>query len=323
MSDGLKKIIAAFLFLFATVCLAPAPSVAQRRGADQRRGGDRRNVRAVTIPLTLRLREPKQQTEIQSIEYLSIAEDGEEQEILSLRGGVRSPLSLAVLIQDDLSSAGNEIKGLANFIRRQPQGTRVLVGYLRGGALQVRQRFTNDLDRAANSLRIPIGSSSASPYNPYVLTIEALRRFESQPVGRRAVLLVSDGLDTSRGIDSASPSQSLDLQRAINEAQRRGVAVYSIYTPSAGGTGGGLRSLDSLGQGSLSRLSEETGGRAYFQGLGAPVSFNPFLRELNTLLSRQFALTYLSTHTDKGFHRIEVKTDVRDGEILYPRGYSR
>ncbi|MGH9903292.1 MAG: hypothetical protein ACRD68_15915, partial [Pyrinomonadaceae bacterium] len=204
-----------------------------------------------------------------------------------------------------------------------PPGTRVLVGYLRAGSIQVRQRFTVDLERAAKSLRIPIGSASAAPFNPYALTLEALKRFEGQPVGRRAILLVSDGLDASRGLRDSTPSQSIDLQRAIREAQRRSVAVYSLYAPTFGGTASGDRTLSGNGQGSLQKLSSETGGRAFFQGTGTPVSFDSFLREVNTLISRQLALTYLSTNTEKGFHRIQIISDVTDGEILYPSGYVR
>src|SRR5215212_189707 len=181
--------------------------------------------RPVTIPLTIRVKE-ETEFELQNID-LTISEDGEPQTIISLRGiGTNSPITLAVLIQEDLvPSVSNEIKALAEFIKRLPKGSRVMIGYLRTGSLQVKQRFTNDLDRAATALRPPIGFASASPYNPYVEVIEALRRFESQPLGRRAILLVSDGLDISRGVESSSPTQSVDLQRAVNESQRRGVAI--------------------------------------------------------------------------------------------------
>ena len=47
------------------------------------------------------------------------------------------------------------------------------------------------------------------------------------------------------------------------------------------------------------------------------------LRDLDTLLSRQFALTYLSTHADKGFHKVRVVANMTDGEIYYPKGYTR
>jgi VWFA-related protein len=314
-----QKIIAV---LSVTLLCGMATSFsAQRRTESNGREGKRGAVSTVTIPVTVRLPEKQPQTELQYVAGLSVFEDGEPQEILTTRGAARSPLTLAVLVQDDLvSSVSNEIKEFAGFIRRLPPGSRVMVGYLRGGSLQVTQKFTTDLERAAKSLRIPASSTAVAPYNPFALTRDAIKRFESQPVGRRAVLLISDGVDISRGVESSSPGQSLDLQRAINEAQRRGVAVYSIFAPTVWGGGS---SLVGNGQGSLNRLSNETGGRAFFQGSGAPVSVTPFLGEIETLLSRLFALTFLSTHPEKGFHRVRVVAELPEGEIFFPHGYTR
>jgi hypothetical protein len=196
-----------------------------------------------------------------------------------------------------------------------------MVGYLRTGTLQVKQKFTTDLERAASGLRPPAGFASVGPYNPYVEVIEALKKFESQPQGRRAILLVSDGLDISRGIDSSSPTESIDLQRAINESQRRGVAIYGFYAPTQ--VAETNPSLRGNAQSSLKRLSDETGGEAFFQGTGAPVSFEPFIRELDVSLQKQAALTFLSTHLRKGFHRIEVKSSTPGVRVSFPSGYVR
>ncbi len=290
--------------------------------ARARRNDARGSVRSVTIPVTITRRGTDMMREEMQLLELVVQEDGEAQEILSARGQDRAPLALAILLQDDLaSSVGNELKVLTSFIRGLPAGSRVMIGYLRAGSLQVKQRFTTDLERAVKALRIPTGSPFAAPYNPYVELVDALKRFESLPTGRRAVLLVSDGVDVSRGLDGSSPGQSLDLQRAINEAQRRATAVYSIYSPTAL-TSNGNFILVGNGQGSLKRLSDETGGRAFYQGTGAPVSFDPFLRELGGLLSRQVALTYLSTHTSKDFHRIKIQTAQTDVHLMYPTGYT-
>ena len=273
----------------------------------------------VTVPVTIRV---KEETELQNID-LSIHEDGEPQTIISIRSiGTNTPITLAVLIQEDLvPSVGNEIKDLAEFIRKLPKNSRVMVGYLRTGSLQVKQRFTADLDKAASALRPPTGSANSSPYNPYVEVIEALKRFESQPLGRRAILLVSDGLDISRGVDSSSPTQSVDLQRAVNESQRRGVAIYGFYAPTI--VAASNPALVTNAQSSLLRLSDETGGIAFFQGTGAPVSFAPFIRELDVSLQKQAALTFLSTHLSKGFHRLEVKSSTPGVRVSYPSGYTR
>jgi hypothetical protein len=196
---------------------------------------------------------------------------------------VLAPVNLAILIQDDLvARVSNEIDTTRDFIRSLPGGSRVMVGYITTGSLQVRQPFTTDLEKAARSLRIPIASTSASAFNPYVEVIEALRKFDSEEKNhdaknQNALLLISDGLDDSRGFD-ASVLQSLDLQRAITEAKRRDVPIYSFYAPSVGLTGRN-RLAASYGQSSLSRVSSETGGKAFFQGFSF-VSFNSHFERL-------------------------------------------
>jgi len=199
------------------------------------------------------------------------------------------PLNLAVLIQDDLvPQVGNELKVTREFIRSLPQGSRVMVGYITSGALQVRQPFTTDLDKAARSLRVPIGSTSASPFNPYVEVIDALKKFESGWSNANAVLLISDGLDTSRGFDSTAAGHTLDIERTISEANKRNVAVFSFYAPSVGLTSRS-RLASSYGQSSLNRVSNETGGRAFFQGTTGFVTFDSYFDRLRATLNRQYA----------------------------------
>jgi VWFA-related protein len=298
------------------ICLVSFSLFASAVAQDSRSRGA---AKPVTVPVTIRLRDAKP-VEMRFVDYL-LREDGEMQTILSARTPNESPMTLAILLQDDLvTSVSIEGKTVANFVRNQPGGSRVMIGYIHQGTLEVRKKFTNELDRAADSVRPPLGLASAGPFNPYVEIIEGLRRFDSQPLGRRAMIVVSDGIDVSRGLDSSAPNQSVDLRRAINEAQRRSVAIYSIFAPSAGQ---GAQSLNLNGQSCLELLSNDTGGRAFFQGTSAPVSFDPFLKQIDALLGRQIALTYLSTHTKKGFHKLDIKPLERDVEIRHPAGYTR
>src|SRR6267154_2974257 len=145
---------------------------------------------------------------------------------------VRDPLNIAVLIQDDLiSRVGNELGVTREFIRSLPAGSRVMVGYITAGSLQVRQPFTTDLGRAASTLRIPIASTSASAYNPYVEVLEALKKFDASWPGHNAVLFISDGLDTSQGFDATAAGLTLGIDRTISEANRRNAAIFSFYAP--------------------------------------------------------------------------------------------
>lgn len=202
-----------------------------------------------------------------------------------------APLNLAILVQDDLvSRVGNELDVTREFVRNLPSGSRVMVGYLTSGSLQVRQEFTEDLETAGRALRIPAGTESAAPYNPYVEVLEALRLFDSEGNNRNAVLLISDGLDVSRGFDSFSSIHSVDMERAVREAKRRQVAVYSFYAPAVGLTSFNRQAV-SFGQSALNRLSNETGGRAFFQGTSF-VSFNSYFERLSRTLNEEPKTAY-------------------------------
>ena len=290
-----------------------------------RKSQPEQRVRTVSIPISIftkqELREKRAEEFVQA-DTITVTEDGDQQVILSIRSVSETPLALAVLIQDDLSSSFNlQLQDIAKFIRNLPQGSRVMVAYMRGGSLQVRQKFTEDLEKAAKSLRIVVGSASAAPRSPYDGVSDALNRFDALPNGRRAVLLVSDGLDTSDGSGSFLSVSSPDLERAILKAQRKSVAVYSFYN-GASLTEGGNSTLITSGQSLLNKLSDETGGRAFYQGSISPVSFEPFFRDLRLALNRQFVLTYLSTHFKKGYHKIKVASTNPEVKIEHPKSYN-
>lgn len=280
--------------------------------------------RTVTIPISIfskkELKENQPEEYVQA-DRLIVKEDKEEQQILSIRSVGETPLSIAIVIQDDLSSTFNlQIKDIQDFIRNLPRGTRVMVAYSRSGSTQIRQRFTDDLEKASKSLRIVVGSSSLAPRSPFDGVNEVLGRFDAVPTGRRAILLFSDGVDASQGQTLASISQSLDLDQALLKAQRKGVAIYSFYSPTVT-TENGNTILALAGQGALAKLSDESGGRTFYNGSRAPISYMPFFREMVIALNRQFALTYLSTHMKKGYHRISVDSTNPGITIEHPKGY--
>lgn len=306
-------------FIIFTVFLSSFSVFAQKKEKDEQK-----QVRTVTIPISIytkqELKENQSEEFIQA-DRIVVKEDKQEQTILSIKSVSGTTLSLAVLVQEDLTSNFNlQIADIAKFIRNLPRGSRVLVAYMRGGSLDIRTKFTDDLEKAAKSLRIVSGNSALAPRSPYDSLDDVLKRFDALPNGRRAVLMVSDGLDVSSGIDSSTPGQSFDLDRAILKAQKRSVAVYSFYSPTQI-TENGSSILVLNGQGSLQRLSDETGGRAFFQGTIAPISFDPFFKDLGILLNRQLALTYLSTNMKKGYHKVEVFSTNPEIKIEHPRGY--
>src|SRR5688572_28665124 len=171
------RIVGTTLLVWMGILVAPVMPLgtAQYNGESSRENG--RGDRPVTLPLTIKLKGTPREVELQTVD-LTVTEDGDPQTILSIRAlGTNSPLNLFLLIQDDVvPSIGLEIRPLAKFIRNLPRGSRVSIGYVRTGTLQVRQKFTLDLERAAQSLRIPQGVAGVALYYPYVEVIEALKR---------------------------------------------------------------------------------------------------------------------------------------------------
>ena len=170
---------------------------------------EKQRVRTVSIPISIFTKQElkdDQLAEFVQVDRLIVKEDREEQTILSIRSVTEAPLALAILIQEDLSSSFNlQIKDIAKFIRDLPKGSRVMVAYVRGGNLQIRQKFTDDLEAAAKALRIVTSSSAAAPRNPYDGVIDTLNRFDALPAGRR---------DRQRKDRSLCASEPLRLCRA-------------------------------------------------------------------------------------------------------------
>ena len=311
LSPQRSTLAAVISAIFAVVCVAQPPA------------GRQTPVRTVTIPISIFTKQElkeKQAEEYVQADRLMVIEDNDDQTILSIKSVTDSPLSIAIVVQEDLASGFNlQLKDIERFIRDLPAGTRVMVAYLRGGSAEIRQKFTEDRDRAARSLRIVSGTGNG-PRSPYDGLSGILNRFDATPNGRRAVLLFSDGLDTTGGLRPTDILQSLDLDQAVLKSQRRSVAVYSIYYPTAlAEFSGSTITLSS--QSALQKLSDETGGRMFAVGSSAPVSFDPFFREMALALNRQFSLTYLSTHMKKGYHKVRVTSTNPEVKIVHPGGY--
>jgi hypothetical protein len=79
----------------------------------------------------------------------------------------------------------------------------------------------------------------------------------------------------------------MDLERAIREATAKNVAIYSFYAPAVG-LSSHNRIAASYGQSSLNRVSNETGGRAFFQGINGFVTFDSYFKQLNQTLNQAY-----------------------------------
>jgi hypothetical protein len=223
-------------------------------------------------------------------------------------------LALAILIDDSLdSSVAGQWNDLKAFIMAQPANTAVAVAYASNSSAMVAQDFTTDHGKAANALRIPRGAFGAGS-SPYLSVIDWLKRWPAANA-RGSLLLISSGIDTFRG--GGWGAFYPDVDPAISRAQRSNVNIWSIYSPAAGHR---LRSFGfaNIGQNNMTKLTDESGGESYYLGTGAPVSFKPYLDELNAHLGNQYLLTFAGDGGAKGkFTRIQVKTELPDVEFVH------
>lgn len=217
-------------------------------------------------------------------------------------------LDLLLLIDDATDSAiGLQFDDLRKFINQQPPATKIAVGYIRFGAVDIAQNFTSDHALAAKALRLPMGSGMASPY---IALTDMMRRWPESN-NRREIFLMSSGIDALQ----PGPSNTY-LEQAIARAQRLGIQIYAIYAGRDGHLGHTLWQLN-WGQNNLSQLADETGGEAYFQALHTPLSFGPYLDDFASRLTHQFKLTFLAKSSkEPGLERIRLQTEVPNAELV-------
>lgn len=231
--------------------------------------------------------------------------------------GDRAGLDLFLLIDDASDSRlALQYDDLRNFINNQPATTRIGVGYMRNGTVQIVQDLTSDHARSANALRLPFGSQGAYG-NAYLSVIDLMKRWPDTR-NRHEVLMVTDGVDNFRqkSFQRRGLYLSPDVDSAVTVAQKTGTVIYTIYAP---GTAPSRRNYWQMtsGQMGIASLADRTGGESFFLGLHQPVSFKPYLDNLQKFLDNQYLVSFSATPGKRpGLHKINVSTEIAGVELF-------
>jgi hypothetical protein len=221
--------------------------------------------------------------------------------------GDHAGLELFILI-DDASDAslGNKLNELRTFINAQPATTSVGVGYMRNATVQIIQNPTTDHALAAKALRLPLGSVGAYG-SPYLSVADLMKRWPAS-ANRHEVILVSDGID--RAHRGRNALLNPDVDTANDVAQRTGTIIHTIYSPGVGHWHRNFWQANN-GENALAKLSDVTGGESFYLGLQSPVSFTPYLDQLQKILNNQYLLSF-EVKPDKkaGLQRVNLSTEV-------------
>jgi hypothetical protein len=232
-----------------------------------------------------------------------------------LTGGLAG-MQLFVLLDDSTrsSSLGKQLPELKAFIESLPSTAEVAIGYMRNGTFAMAQAFTADHRKAAGALRLPMALPGENG-SPYFALSDLVKHWPSkESTGRRAVLMLTDGVDRYDG--TADYMDDPYVNAAIRDALKDGAVVYSIYLRGAGRYG--LNNwVTNIAQSRLIETSAETGGYAYFQDFIDPVTISPFLKDFQDRLANQYLLTFAALNT-KGVQPVKLRTEMPGLKIEGP-----
>jgi hypothetical protein len=228
--------------------------------------------------------------------------------------GDKAGLQLAIVIDDatSIEAIGNQLSDIKNFINAQAKTTSIGVFYASNGGVQATSPFSQDHETAAKGVRLPFGNGGAYS-SIYLSTMSLIGGWPAPgPYTRREILLIADGIDRFRG-DPFSP----DIQSTYEKAEKAGIIIHTLYATGVGRAGRNTFRI-SYGQSNLDQLTERTGGESFFQGFQTPISFAPFLEQLDMILKNQYFLGFKmdAPKNAKGQLRsFKIRTELKNVDI--------
>lgn len=231
--------------------------------------------------------------------------------------GSSAPLQLVVMIDDGARrSIGTQLKDIAQFIQKLPPSAEVAVAYMDNGRANFSGPLSRDHSAVARELRQPLGQPGVSG-SPYFCLSDLAHHWPSNnQSARRTVVMISDGVDN---YEVRYNPEDPYLQAAIHDAVRSRISVYSIYWRSGGAFDRSWYAA-SDGQNLLAELTDATGGYSYWQGVGNPVSLQPYFENLSKRLSNQYGLTFtVPLSGNPGVEALSLRANGASAKLVAPK----
>ena len=240
-------------------------------------------------------------------------EDGAKQEITYFNK-TSLPIALSLLIDTSASmeqrmfTAQDAAIGFAKRLR--PQDLAQVVDF--DTRVEVLSDFTSDIPALETAIRATQAGGSTSLFNAIYISLKELAKIKAkseEDVRRRAIVLLSDGEDTS---------SLVNFEEVLDLAKRSETAIYTI----------GLQSRDtSLSKGFreaefvLRQLAQETGGRSFFPQKAEDLA--GIYGVIADELSSQYTLGYAPSNQrrDGAWRRLNVQIHRQGTTARTKRGY--
>ena len=221
----------------------------------------------------------------------AVEEEGRRQEILHFSPENELPLTLGLLIDTSPSVRpvfDEERETAVSFLEAilKPKDLALVIGFDRSVTLM--QDLTDNfrsLKRSINDLEIGSGTSL---YDAIYLAAEEKL---GQEAGRKAIIIISDGEDTT---------SKTKFSEALIAAHQSDAVIYAISNGASNFFRGGGD------PGTLKKFAEETGGRLFF--VENKKDFTEVFAQIARELRSQYSLAYVSSNssTDGKYRRIKI-----------------
>jgi Ca-activated chloride channel homolog len=243
----------------------------------------------------------------------TVFEDGMRQE-LTYFNRTNLPIALSLLIDTSASMesrmqfAQDAAVGFARKLR--PQDLAQVVDF--DSRVEVLQDFTSRIDDLERAIRATSAGGSTSLNNALYISLKELAKLKprsADEVRRRAIIVLSDGEDTS---------SLVSYEEVLELAKRSEISIYTIALQSKDAPQTkGFREAEFT----LRQFAQETGGRAFF-----PLRVEDLKDVYGRIadeLSSQYSLGYASKNTrkDGGWRRIAVQVARPQAIARTKRGY--
>ncbi len=207
-----------------------------------------------------------------------------------------SPVELVLLIDGGArTSLGSEFTEIESFVKEMPPNTKMAIAYMNVGRAELASPLSSNAADVLKGLHLSAGfpGSNASPY--FCLSDLAKNWPSHDRTARREVLMITDGVDNyERRYDPEDPY----VDAAVNDSVRAGLIVYSIYWKDMGRFNSGWYETNA-GQNLLLIVTQATGGNSYWEGVGNPVSLQPYFQDLRRRLDHQYELNFTAPTSGK------------------------
>jgi len=229
----------------------------------------------------------------------AVSEDGVRQEIARFEQVSNLPIHAAVALDISASMAANldqTREAALRFLQQtiQPKDRASIITFNDRPNLAV--KFTKDLTTLAGGLAGLKAERGTALYDTIIFSLFYFNGVK----GQRALLLLSDGKDEG---------SRFSFEDAQDYARRAGVTIYAI------GLG------DDVDRKKLEKISEETGGRAFF--VQHTSELDVIYQNIETELRSKYLIAYQSTNTGggDGFREVDLKVSKPGVEAKTIRGY--